>query len=340
MNHFDPQVVDDEAAAPQVEGMTSDEGHGSLGQRLCAAREARGWTRAEVAAKLKLPLALVGKLEGDDYEGLTEGVFLAGYLASYARLVNIPVEQATTVAAANSRLAPLVATGTVSRSRYLLDRYSVSATYLILTAIIVVPAVWLATHGGLEQNLARTTPLDPPAATSSSLALPEPVGIANRAGARLTGETSVAAAPANVPAPATQAPAAPITVPTPADQQPVIASMTPFATAPAVPASTPVAESSAPKAEPVGTGSHSMTLKLSQDSWVEILGENGQRIEYSMLAAGTERSYRSHGNVSVRLGNAQGAELVSDGQRIELAPFQRGNVAYLKLSAGSARRVE
>lgn len=83
-----------------------------------------------------------------------------------------------------------------------------------------------------------------------------------------------------------------------------------------------------------------MTLKLSQDSWVEILGENGQRLEYSMLAAGTERNYRSNGNVSVRLGNAQGAELRSDGQRIELAPFQRGNVAYLKLSAGSARRVE
>src|SRR4029077_16302842 len=61
------------------------------------------------------------------------------------------------------------ATGKVSRSRYLFDRYSVSATYLILTALIVVPAVWLATHGGLEQNLAHTTPLDNPTSTIAQL---------------------------------------------------------------------------------------------------------------------------------------------------------------------------
>ncbi len=129
----------------------------------CApARETKGLTRHEVAQRLKLPLRLIAQLEGDDYAGIDQGVYLRGYLSSYARIVGIPTVAAETVASANVRTAPLVATGQMSRSRYLIDRYSVSATYLILTALIVVPAVWLATHGGLEQNLARTTSLDSP----------------------------------------------------------------------------------------------------------------------------------------------------------------------------------
>ena len=112
----------------------------SFGQRLRDAREAKGLSRAEVAQRLKLPLRLIAQLEGDDYAGMDEGVYLRGYLSSYARMVGVPIVAAETVAVAHMRAAPLVATGKVSRSRYLFDRYSVSATYLILTALIVVPA--------------------------------------------------------------------------------------------------------------------------------------------------------------------------------------------------------
>ena len=141
----------------------------SFGARLRAAREDRHLALADVAQRLRLPLRLVERLEQDDYSGMDQGVYLRGYLSSYARMVGLPSVAAETVAVAHMRAAPLVATGQVSRSRYLFDRYSVSATYLILTALIVVPAVWLATHGGLEQNLARTTPLDAP---STSLQIP------------------------------------------------------------------------------------------------------------------------------------------------------------------------
>ncbi|HVV96542.1 MAG TPA: helix-turn-helix domain-containing protein, partial [Rhodanobacteraceae bacterium] len=137
----------------------------SFGQRLRSGRKAKGLSRTEAAQRLKLPLRLIERIEADDYAGIEEGVYLRGYLSSYARLVDVPVVAAETIAAQHTRAAPLVATGKVSRSRYLFDRYSVSATYLILTALIVVPAVWLATHGGLEQNLVRTAPLDAPAVT-------------------------------------------------------------------------------------------------------------------------------------------------------------------------------
>lgn len=268
----------------------------SLGQRLAGARERMGLSHAEVGARLKLPVKLIGRLERDDYEGLTQGVFLQGYLASYARLVGIPVEHAVDVAASHAETAPLVATGAVSRSRYLIDRYSVSATYLVLTAIIVVPAVWLATHGGLEQNLARTTPLDvatPIASVSAPLEVPG-------------GQTRT-----TVPPP-----------PTEIDPPPVIASMAPF-TQPEPPAP-PVAPASAP--------ARVLSLELAEPSWIEITAEDGRKLEYAMLDVGTH-DYRSAGPLSVRIGNVQGARLRTDGQPIDLDAFRRGNVAHVRLFA-------
>ncbi|MEO7755506.1 MAG: RodZ domain-containing protein [Dokdonella sp.] len=289
-----------------------------LGQRLRAAREAHGWSRADVASRLKLPLKLIERLECDDYEGLADGVFLRGYLRSYSRLVGVPVEEATSVAAAHTQTAPLIATGTISRSRYLFDRYSVSATYLVLTAIIVVPAVWLATHGGLEQNLARTTPLDTPANT---LSIP----------VRETAQHPAAAPSGDASTSDMAAVASTETAPvqnSSADPAPVIASMTPFAAAQTQsrPEASPVAPSTA-----IGGVAHTLSLKLSQQSWVEITAADGRKLEYSMLAAGSEHSYHSDGQLAVRLGNAQGAQLRTDGTTVDLTPFQRGNVAHVRV---------
>ncbi len=297
----------------------------SVGARLRAARESRCWSLADVAGRLKLPLKLIERVECDDYEGLTGGVFLRGYLASYARLVGMPVEETTSIAAAHTHTAPLVATGTISRSRYLFDRYSVSATYLVLTAIIVVPAVWLATHGGLEQDLARTTPLDPPVSIISA-----PVRDAVSIGAEVQPAPSGGLADAknfpNTDAGSAQ-PAAPLTQ----DPAPVIASMAPFASAPTQSAATTPAEA-APSAEgSLGSGAHTLKLKLREQSWVEITTAEGHKLEYRMLAADSEHTYRSDSQLSVRVGNVQGAQLQADGAVLDLTPFQRGNVAHLKV---------
>lgn len=311
------RIVDAQGNASNVQPNTD----APFGQRLRAAREAHGWTRAEVAVRLKLPAQLIARLESDDFEGLTEGVFLSGYLGSYARLVGIPTELAKQVAAANTHAAPLIATGTISHTRYLLARYSVSATYLILTAIIVVPAVWLAMHGGLQQNLARTTPLDPPVQVVSAPALDTP--------------TDEIAPPA--PGPQGTAPfvaesaVAPAT-PEKRDQAPIIASMTPF-----VGTLTPAQETSAPQAPVAAAGQamHTLSLKLDEQSWVEVTAADGRKLEYGILAADTEHTYRTDGSVSVRLGNAKGVQVQADGASVDLAPYERSNVASLKLFNGT-----
>ncbi|HUD43751.1 MAG TPA: RodZ domain-containing protein, partial [Dokdonella sp.] len=278
---------------------------GSLGQHLRAAREAKGWTRDEVAARLKLPVRLIARIEADDYQGMTQGVYLRGYLISYTRLLGLPVARAEQVADLHTEATPIVATGTVPRSRYLLDRYSVTATYLILTGLILGPTVWFAaTRGGIEQSLVRTTPLDTAAVRPSASSGPA------------TTDT-IAAVPVEV----TPTPLAPPRIEAP---PPVVASMAPFSTRPAtVPA--PV-----PSAAPAEAG-RTLVLKVSQASWVEVLDADGRRLEYGLLQAGTERSYRSERPLSVRLGNADGVELQADGAVVDLAPYRRANVAHVRV---------
>jgi len=300
-----------------------------FGARLAAARERAGLSRAEVATRLKLPLQLIGRIEQDDYTGLTQAVFLRGYLTGYARLVGLSTEEAAATAQAHAETVPLVATGTIPRSRYLFDRYSVSATYMVLTAIIVVPAVWLATHGGLEQNLARTAPLDPPAQV---VAADEPP-----AGYATASPEALAHAPVlEFPAPAVPAPEPAVS--------PLVASMTPFPTRTAAPEPVPAPPPAAtPATGPaIGSGAHVLELKLEQQSWVEVVTADGQRLEYSMLEPGSHTTYRSDQPVFVRLGNAEGASITGDGQPVDVAAFQRGNVAHVKLfgEGGTAVRPE
>lgn len=294
----------------------------SFGRRLRAAREGMNLSRNEVAQRLKLPLRLIARLEDDDYAGIDQGVYLRGYLSSYARIVGIPTVAADTVASANVRTAPLVATGQTSRSRYLFDRYSVSATYLILTALIVVPAVWLATHGGLEQNLARTTSLDSP----TSIQVP-PISQPQATDADSGDAAAASPATETTEPPADASATVAATEPPKQEQMPVVASMAPFATQSATPMA-PTQETLAPHGP---TGAHSMALKLTGASWVEIVGTDGSKLEYGILPAGAERTYSSDGPLSVRLGNAEGAQVSVDGKVVDLTPFRHANVARLRV---------
>jgi cytoskeleton protein RodZ len=288
----------------------------SLGQRLRAERERRGWNLDEVSTRLRLPQRVVGTLESDDFARIEHDVYLRGYLASYARLLGLPL-QAVDSKVRERNVAPpvLVATGRISHSRYLFQRYSVPTVYVILTGLIVAPAVWLATHGGLDQNLARVSsleqslPLETPPVTT-------PVSIASTNAAPAT----VAAAPASTPI-ATEAS-------TSVAEQPLMASMVPALKHEAAPATEPVAS--------VVPGRYEIALRLKQASWVELVAADGRRVEFGLLAAGSSKTYMVDQPVSVRLGNSINAELLVNGRNVDLAPYRRAAVAHLKLVDGSA----
>ena len=62
------------------------------GIRLREARERRGWTAAQSADLMRLPVGVVESLEADRYADLGAPVFARGHLRRYATLLELPVE--------------------------------------------------------------------------------------------------------------------------------------------------------------------------------------------------------------------------------------------------------
>ena len=282
----------------------------SLGQRLRAAREARGLSCEDAAHAIKLPATVLKALEAEQFERIGHAVFLRGYLSKYLQLLDLPQVLAERVVRERAEPPPLTTNGTVSHPRYLYERYSGSALYLILTGVIVVPAVLLALHVGFDQNLARIAPLDAP-----------PPAVVNPTSEPRHAAPAVAAV---VSRPASAGSAAPVAVKP--EEAPLVASMTLF---PAAAESKPAA-ASPPAVAPVNR----LHLSLTQSSWVEVVDADGKKLEYGLLPAGSERDYVSDKAVDIRIGNADGAALSIDGKPQDLASFRHANVAHLKIADG------
>jgi cytoskeleton protein RodZ len=285
----------------------------NFGARLRAAREARGLDIESCGQALRLPVRVLRQLEAGDYAGIDYQVYLAGYLTKYGR--HVGVDEAA-IQAELARLTPvqptLVATGGISHSRYLLERYARAATYVVLTAAIVVPTIWLGVRGTLDRDVSHLAPLDAKPVAQADL----PATPASVAGTQVAGTQAPAAAPK---------PAEPAAE---AQEQPLLASMAPF---PNLGSGDAVQPKEPLKAAPVGDGAHSLSLELPNASWVEVTTQDGSRLEYGLLPAGTSKTYRSDKPLVVRIGNAAGAQVSVDGQPVSLDSFRRANVAHFKV---------
>lgn len=303
---FGINLLDMEASSPAPHTV-------SFGSRLHAAREAQGLDLEACAHALKLPARVLRQLERDHYDGADSRIYLASYIRKYGRHLGI---NEASIQVELDRIKQietplLVATGGISHSRFLLDRYATAATYVVLTAVIVVPMIWLGVRGTLDRDLSHLAPLD--AAPVAQLE---------------ASATHVAAADAHAGTPVPQAP--PKAPPPQEADQPLLASMAPFPnleSANLSPArlATPAASSSS------GTGDHSLSLSLSAASWVEVTQADGTRLEYGLLAAGSSRTWHSDQPLDVRIGNASGAQVSIDGKSIGLGEFRRANVARFRL---------
>ncbi len=287
----------------------------SFGARLHAAREVRGLDLEACATALKLPTRVLRQLEGDRYDGSDSKVYLASHISKYGRYLGIDEISIQTELERIRHTEPtLVATGGISHSRFLFDRYATAATYVVLTLVIAVPTIWFGVRSTLDRDLSHLAPLDA-----------APVSQADTAFGR-AGVTTVKKAdqPAATPAAATA---------DPASDQPLMASMAPFPNLSSVkPAlEKPLLDKPALPATVGGTGGHTLSLSLKSASWVDVTQADGTRLEYGLLPAGSHKTYRSDQPLEVRIGNVDGAQVELDGQSVGLDDFRHANVAHFRV---------
>lgn len=279
----------------------------SLGLRLRRAREARGWSVADVAAKLRLKHVIVDALEAERVSNLGAPVFVRGYYASYAKLLGVGMDRIDDLIGREALPEPVLSTSArISTGRHLFDRYAHRAVYLVVTVSIFVPLILLATRDHLPESGALLAPLDTPLKEERTVAIE---------------------VPATQGAPASES-QMPISVPVPVveQQQPVMASLAPFYSPSRVAAPATPGPASA-------EDTNGLVLRFSGDSWVEVIGRNGKRLEHNLVRAGESRRFDRAAVASVLLGNAAGVEALLDGEEVNLEPFRRANVARFEVSS-------
>src|SRR5690606_21078361 len=117
----------------------------------------------------------------------------------------------------------------------------------------------------------------------------------------------------------------PVSAPAATAQAPVdVAPARPKSAAPYIASMAPVRQA------PVAAA---LTLDFTGDSWVDITAADGRTLEKALVRGGEKRSFQA-GEVSrVVLGNASAVKVQQAGAAVDLAPYQRANVARFTVSS-------
>lgn len=99
---------------------------------------------------------------------------------------------------------------------------------------------------------------------------------------------------------------------------------------PAVRERAPVVASLAPLS---AQSASALSLRMNDDSWVEIVAPDGRTIEQGLLTSGSQRNYANGEVARMVIGNASAVEVLQAGQPVDLEPFRRANVARFTVSS-------
>lgn len=241
-----------------------------------------------------MPVQVVRSLEEEQWQKLGAPVFVRGQLRSYARLLNVDVSELLEQAQVGPVVPPTLVSHThTPRARRIAENLGRRVLYVGITAVLAVP-VWFATRGHFD------------------------------AGTPSPNTASLDVIPATVPV----TPAAEGTEP--------VASTEASVASTAKPAATPYVASLAPVPRPAsaaaGVGT-TLDMQFNGDSWVDIGGPDGSTVEKALIRSGESRSFTPGQVTRVTLGNASAVQVQQNGAIVDLAPYQRANVARFQVSS-------
>lgn len=316
------------------------------GAALRAAREATGMHVAALAAMLKVPVGKLQALEAGRYEDLPNLTFARALAQSVCRVLKIdpkPILQGLPQVA-QARLEPK--DGTLSTP--MPDRRPAvfsggssaprnNKAWLLAGAVVVLAGVlwWVLPHRAAVSLDATESPpaaVTPAAESDTPAAPPElPKEVIapseSRPGAE-PGPAKLSNAPTAVAVPA--APAAPAT--------PASAAAAPAAAAVVAPAPVAAPAADAARATPAVPASPSapadaegvLRLVAHQPTWVQVMA-GGKQVAQRTLQAGESMAVPGNGTLSVTVGRVDEAEVYVRGQRFDMAPYTRNNVARFEV---------
>lgn len=284
---------------------SSDAGDG-VGAELLRAREALGFSIADVAQQLKFAARQIEALEQGRYEQLPTGTFARGMVRAYARLLKLDPEPLVERIAGKVAV-PDNAAAVVSVRRPIPITDSARRTNLIyatLSLAILVVIAGVVFQWQRERSSAAHLTFVPAAVQAPQVSTQAP-----QLSAQAPVEPQRVAAASTVTAPNLS----PMAAPEPVD-------------------AVPAAQRAEVRAAPApATGLRRIAMKFERESWVQIRARDGKVLISELNPGGTERTVEGKPPFELVIGNAQHVRLSYDDRPIDLAPHVKVEVARFTL---------
>ncbi|OGB23412.1 MAG: hypothetical protein A3I66_01750 [Burkholderiales bacterium RIFCSPLOWO2_02_FULL_57_36] len=307
----------------------------SPGAQLSARRQALNWSIEQVASQLNLAPRQIQAIESDNYAALPGMASARGFIRSYAKLLKVDATPLLQIVAKEATTAedavPL--RRALPAIRFAESRLSPSGKSSLLARAASVLLLLLLLVGGLliTQQIGMHSILPPfmQFGTVNNLGVLPAFG---------TVETAAKEAPDTTNEAYAAAEKYPSGIRSGSDESDNVKksdiAFNDTAVNDAAFAMQPVAVENtvvAPVAIANGDTKNLLTLKLREDSWIEITRSDNSTLAAVLLKAGTTESFKITGPVAVIIGNATGVDATLRGKPIVLKPDAKNNVARLNL---------
>lgn len=325
---------------------TPDASGRAPGEILRAAREAQGLSLDHLAATLKVTPAKLAALEEGRLDQLPDASFARALAQTVCRVLKIdaapvmaglPAARVAPLASdkpalnqpfKETRLAPRLFEGEGEGGWSRLLRPQWLAPILLLVAAAVIYLLpdsfewpwWQGTALPADPVASQASAPDQtadgvlPMSAASDAIVPDPMASA------ASEASATPASEVGVPAPVASA-FAPVQGVMPASSSALAPLATPVAMATTqLPANQAAAATEGP-----------VMLKVTEDSWVEVIDGDGNTRLSRIVHAGESMAMGGAAPWKLRIGHAQGVQVTLRGQPVDLTPFTRNNVARLEL---------
>jgi cytoskeleton protein RodZ len=272
------------------------------GELLRLAREQKRLTLEAAAAQSRIKLTVLEAIESGETSSIPS-VYLRGYLRNYARFLGVQLEKIEQnlddVKGAEPEMRSVF---TYNTNRNHSDRWLKVSSY-IAASLLIATLTWQFTHEAVLwsqgdsrlQSTAQENPSAPPADTAA---------------AGRPAQTHMSASIAAVE----------------------VMKQRGELNSGAVAEEAWGAMHSSTETE-LPEGQHRLTVTTSADTWVEIFGAADEQLEMDLIRAGTTREYTGQGPFRIMIGRAAAVVMTMDGEKVDLGPYTRGNVARMTLGA-------
>lgn len=318
----------------------------SLGACLEKSRRKQKMDLHDAASALRLPTRTLLAIEQGSCQGLPS-IYLRGHVQRYISLLNrhdpglngVSAETLfqqhdadSETAAGQKNLLPVALPP--APAQRLFDNALRIASYVVVTAGVVIPLVWWFTQGAVRMSFDETLVSTSAPVSTATASQDEAAEVASIR----PGHFSASAAPFASMRPARSG--------NPGSQDMLSSDSllpatyqlndtgTPAPRPPlrALPDADSATASSASDLGLAAPGAVQLQLHMLNDSWVEISDAAGERVEFDLLRSGQSHQYRVQLPLDILIGKASAVDVMLNGMPVDLSPHTRGNVAKLKLA--------